>query len=533
MLEIDLANNEKVSLTFSGTRTALYTEASIYYTQSCEEDKVQLGYGDGRIGACATTELKLLATMGEYAVISRDGDAVITDLTSENVLTTNSYGWFGSGAFAAFVDNKNKILTVVDNDYIYKFKVDSIETVELKSKIARGEVGLELPDMYSQSTQWSENGDYLMMSDGSSNFILDDLKGNALLFNTNYSVPQIMNNRLVVFSKNPTPDNFDYESIRFFTITDKESSVNNFSGTWFDPENPGQGFFIEVIERPYNGTDVVMTWYTFDKEGNPLWLVGSQISANLTRYLDKVDIYNIYDSCQGQANYSTWLTLNAVVGSQFGVNFDSSSTELLYPGSLNICFNAQAQKIDFVHSFINDEITTSNLLGDCGGQSCKYESSFSRLTQIEQMTDAGVTTVPWLSATTQTPILSNTHSGSWYNPDQGGQGLYLEVIKRDGVEHGVNLSWYANRDGQSFYLIGSQAGLTYEDSSVTVPMYEVSGAKFGDDFDSADVVKTAWGTMTISVQDCNNINLTYDGLDGEGSIDLTRLSFIKGLTCTE
>ena len=43
------------------------------------------------------------------------------------------------------------------------------------------------------------------------------------------------------------------------------------SGYWYDPDQAGQGFQVEVL----TGGDAVLTWYTFDEEGNQLWLIGS------------------------------------------------------------------------------------------------------------------------------------------------------------------------------------------------------------------------------------------------------------------
>lgn len=43
------------------------------------------------------------------------------------------------------------------------------------------------------------------------------------------------------------------------------------SGYWYDPAQSGQGFQIEVLASG----DAVVTWYTFDENGNQLWLIGS------------------------------------------------------------------------------------------------------------------------------------------------------------------------------------------------------------------------------------------------------------------
>lgn len=44
----------------------------------------------------------------------------------------------------------------------------------------------------------------------------------------------------------------------------------DFSGTWFDPAHAGQGVMIDVID----GQQAVVSWYTFQPHGAPLWLYG-------------------------------------------------------------------------------------------------------------------------------------------------------------------------------------------------------------------------------------------------------------------
>lgn len=46
-----------------------------------------------------------------------------------------------------------------------------------------------------------------------------------------------------------------------------------FTGIWFDDQAPGQGFIIQVVDL--DGTDtVVLYWFTFDTDGNQVWLYG-------------------------------------------------------------------------------------------------------------------------------------------------------------------------------------------------------------------------------------------------------------------
>ena len=46
-----------------------------------------------------------------------------------------------------------------------------------------------------------------------------------------------------------------------------------FTGAWFDEDAPGQGFLVQVVAVEEVDT-VVVYWFTFDADGNQVWLVG-------------------------------------------------------------------------------------------------------------------------------------------------------------------------------------------------------------------------------------------------------------------
>ncbi|MBL4773951.1 MAG: hypothetical protein JKX98_10270 [Alcanivoracaceae bacterium] len=46
-----------------------------------------------------------------------------------------------------------------------------------------------------------------------------------------------------------------------------------FTGAWYNQEEPGQGFIIQIIEAE-EGTEAIVFWFSFDAEGNQLWLFG-------------------------------------------------------------------------------------------------------------------------------------------------------------------------------------------------------------------------------------------------------------------
>lgn len=53
-------------------------------------------------------------------------------------------------------------------------------------------------------------------------------------------------------------------------VPDPFDPRGDFSGSWFDPAQPGHGLNIEVLDR----SQAVVAWYTFDTAGAPMWLFG-------------------------------------------------------------------------------------------------------------------------------------------------------------------------------------------------------------------------------------------------------------------
>ena len=48
------------------------------------------------------------------------------------------------------------------------------------------------------------------------------------------------------------------------------------TGQWWNPERDGEGFFIEIIDTG-SGNQIGVAMYTFDADGDPLWIVGNAV----------------------------------------------------------------------------------------------------------------------------------------------------------------------------------------------------------------------------------------------------------------
>jgi hypothetical protein len=121
-------------------------------------------------------------------------------------------------------------------------------------------------------------------------------------------------------------------------------------------------------------------------------------------------------------------------------------------------------------------------------------------------------------------------TGAWYDPQQSGHGLFLEVLPQNKLlafwftfnPEGTQQSWFGG--------VGSYAGDT-----ATVPVALTTGGRWIPNFDASKIVNNAWGTLTFTFSDCNSGRVdfasTYPGY-GNNRMALTRLTLPAGLTCT-
>jgi len=124
-------------------------------------------------------------------------------------------------------------------------------------------------------------------------------------------------------------------------------------------------------------------------------------------------------------------------------------------------------------------------------------------------------------------------SGSWFNAEQNGHGLSVEVIS----DEQTVIYWYVyHPDGTPMFLI---AVGTNNNNVVQANAFYNSGMKFGD-FDPKDNEEIKWGTIELTFHSCDSATLEYDSdLEyngepyGSGSIELTRLLTIDEMQCSD
>jgi hypothetical protein len=53
-----------------------------------------------------------------------------------------------------------------------------------------------------------------------------------------------------------------------------------YSGSWFNPDQSGHGFSMEFDVLDDRSTQAVIYWYTYDSQGNPIFMLGNGITTD-------------------------------------------------------------------------------------------------------------------------------------------------------------------------------------------------------------------------------------------------------------
>jgi hypothetical protein len=131
------------------------------------------------------------------------------------------------------------------------------------------------------------------------------------------------------------------------------------------------------------------------------------------------------------------------------------------------------------------------------------------------------------------PITSG-FTGTWYNPEQNGHGLTVEVL----ADNRILVNWNSfTPDGLEQAWFGGVGEIL--SNQAVVYAYRPMGGRWIPNFDSSTVSNRLWGTMTLTFSDCSNGRVDFAGDGGYASfwrfdhMDLTRLTLPAGLSCPQ
>jgi len=261
------------------------------------------------------------------------------------------------------------------------------------------------------------------------------------------------------------------------------------SAAYFDLGRNGEGVFVELLDKQ----KVVVYVFTYLPDGSgQAWFIG--VGVQSSRGIVVTDLLR-------------------PVGGKFGPNFDAADVTNTPWGSL-------AMMLPPCGLTGGGSLIASPIPGN--GFEHFEDFTYSRLTTLAPCT-AQAKTQPRAKAS------GSGLSGSWFDPTHTGEGIILEVL----ADGSAVVQWFTyDQNGNQFWIQGTG---TFNGMVLTVnDLFSTSGASWGSAFDPADVVSTAWGTLTMNFTTCDAATMDYNSTAGFGSgtLNMVRLTSLMGIPCS-
>ena len=255
------------------------------------------------------------------------------------------------------------------------------------------------------------------------------------------------------------------------------------SSAWFDPSRNGEGFMLEILENDR----AVMYWFTYDDKGEQDWYIAEgEIRGNRILFPEMVQ----------------------VSGGKFGPDFDPGNVKRTVVGSASFIWSGC------------DTGAMEWLIDQDGSELLQGRMNLQRLSRVMGIDCANQSLPP--------EIEEGLLSGSWYDPTHSGEGYVLEVL----IDQSVLVYWFSfDQQGNRRWFFGT--GEIVNGNLVFDEMFTTRGGIFGSDFDPGAVEVTPWGSLELDLE-CTHGSSTFSSTEPgfpSGSLDLTRLSELEGLSC--
>jgi hypothetical protein len=255
------------------------------------------------------------------------------------------------------------------------------------------------------------------------------------------------------------------------------------SSAWYDPARNGEGFMLEILDEKR----AVMYWFTYNLEGAQDW------------YIAQGEI---------RGNRILFPELMQVSGGEFGPGFDPDKITRKVVGSASFIWSSC------------DSGAMDWLIDDDGNGRRHGRMSLTRLSRVMGL-DCGRPMGP-------PEIEEGQLSGSWYDPTHSGEGYVLEVL----IDRRVVVYWFSfDPQGNRRWFFGT--GEILEGKLVFNEMFTTLGGIFGADFDPESVEVAPWGSLELELE-CDSGIARFRPVEPgfpAGTLDLTRLTYLEGLSC--
>lgn len=275
------------------------------------------------------------------------------------------------------------------------------------------------------------------------------------------------------------------------------ANVPSVSGVWFDPARSGEGIVIEELDDAVGwwrggAQRVLVSWFTFDPRGEPLWIVGQGevLGDNAVLVRDAYVAQARAFAAGGAATRTRW--------GRIDLEF-SGARALPGGGVMRIRWHGPP---------------------GYGSGTLAYQQG-SPLGLGDPLGASGTLVA------NPPPPFSYGRSGTYTVDGRDGDGVILQesaLFGPAGARAVSQLVWYTfDLEGEPLWLVGA----AFDAQRYAFDLYAARGARFGGAFDPDDVQRTLWGRVELEIRDCAVVALRYRAIDpayGEGVVATRRLS---------
>ena len=235
------------------------------------------------------------------------------------------------------------------------------------------------------------------------------------------------------------------------------------SGSWFDPNNNGEGFILQYIDD----RQAILFWFTYQEDGAQRWFTAIGTDQDNVLHFDE---------------------LLVTEGGVFGPGFDPDAIERIDAGSLTITFTGSGDSEQGLAEYTVDGVDGSQAL--------------VRATRTVEADASADDRVP-------------RKSGSWFDATRDGEGFVMEVLP-----DGRPLAYWFTYDlaGNQAWMVGL-GDRSLAEGSVSFQLQQPVGGRFGPNFDPADVVREDAGQVRLSLQ-CDGGYARFSAVDEADFTDL-------------
>ncbi len=291
---------------------------------------------------------------------------------------------------------------------------------------------------------------------------------------------------VVIWEQEDESDNQVAGEFEVFITSLQSSSFTineTMTGSWFNQTRDGEGYIIEMLSDNL----VLMTWFTYlPDQTEQAWIIGVGSVKNNRIILNSLQITS---------------------GGIFGPSFDPNAIVRMPWGEMSFEFE------------------------DCNTATVSYKSSLltygygdhfiSKLTSLSGLI---------CGEQDQNNDKYNGLSGAWFDPTHDGEGWILEYLGNNTFV----IYWFSyDNVGQQKWFFGvgtinEQGVIDFNDVKTT------EGTSFGVQFNANDVIKQAWGSIELIVNNCNSITVNYESSISnynQGQLDSVKLTSIDNMEC--